>query len=74
MKDKFTSPELQFALYEPLQFIDVFLRERLNFEPVREDIAVHVPCSSKKMKVEDAFVSVAERCAKHVHGWRQGLW
>jgi D-lactate dehydrogenase len=67
MKDNFASPELQFAMYEPLQFIDVFLHDKLEFEQVKDDVAVHVPCSSKKMKVEGCFVSVAEKCAKNVH-------
>jgi D-lactate dehydrogenase len=33
---------------------------------VKDKVAVHVPCSSKKMGIEAAFMNIASRCAKHV--------
>jgi hypothetical protein len=34
---------------------------------VKDSVAVHVPCSSKKMGIEAAFLSVASKCAHEVH-------
>lgn len=33
---------------------------------VKDSIAVHVPCSSKKMGIQEAFMTVASKCAKQV--------
>lgn len=33
---------------------------------VKDKVAVHVPCSSKKMGIEAAFMNIASRCAHHV--------
>lgn len=33
---------------------------------VKEKVAVHVPCSSKKMGIEAAFMNIACRCAQDV--------
>lgn len=33
---------------------------------VKDTVAVHVPCSSKKMGIEAAFMNLARRCAKDV--------
>lgn len=49
MKQSFTSPELKFSLYEPLEFVDKFLLDKLEFEKTQKNIAIHIPCSSKKM-------------------------
>jgi len=67
MKEKFDDPMLKFALYEPVQFISMHLKDRLDFSQVRESVAVHVPCSSKKLKLNDQMVDLAELCAKEVH-------
>merc|ERR1719198_2834655 len=58
---------LQFSLYEPVQFISLFLADRLAFEQVRDSVAVHVPCSSKKLKLNDQMLDLARLCAKEVH-------
>jgi D-lactate dehydrogenase len=34
---------------------------------VKDSVAVHVPCSSKKMGIEAAFLNVASKCAHEVH-------
>jgi D-lactate dehydrogenase len=33
---------------------------------VKDTVAIHVPCSSKKMGIEAAFLNLAQRCAKEV--------
>ena len=56
MKEKFSDPMLKMALHEPVQFISLYLKDRLEFTPVRDTVAVHVPCSSKKLKLNDQMV------------------
>ena len=67
MKEKFESPLLKFAMYEPVQFISLYLQKELDFSKVRETVAVHVPCSSKKLKLGEQMVQLAELCATDVH-------
>ena len=67
MKEKIEDPLLKLALFEPVQFISVYLQKELEFAKVRDSIAVHVPCSSKKLKVGDQMVELAEKCAHEVH-------
>lgn len=57
MKEKFTDPMLKMAMHEPVQFISLYLKDRLDFAHVRDTVAVHVPCSSKKLKLNDEMVS-----------------
>jgi len=67
MKEKSDDPLLNFALYEPVQFISLYLKQHLEFSQVRENVAVHVPCSSKKLKLNEQMIGLAELCAKEVH-------
>jgi len=67
MKEKFDDPLLKLALYEPVQFISMYLQSELEFAKVRKSIAVHVPCSSKKLKLNEQMVGLAEKCAHEVH-------
>jgi len=67
MKEKLDDPLLKLALFEPVQFISLYLKSELEFAQVRDSIAVHVPCSSKKLKVGEQMVQLAELCAKEVH-------
>ena len=53
-------------LYEPVEFIDKFLMERLDITRVPETVALHVTCSMKKMGKEDILKRVAEACAEKV--------
>ena len=50
-----------------MQFISLYLQKELEFSKVRDSVAVHVPCSSKKLKLGDQMVALAELCAKEVH-------
>jgi len=67
MKNKLQDKMLGFSIYEPVEFINHFLLERLEFNKVKDDITIHVPCSSKKMGVESNFRKLAGMCAETVH-------
>ena len=66
VKDTLSAPGLRLSLYEPVEFINNFLLDKLEFTPARENIAVHVPCSSKKLGLEASFMKVASLCATSV--------
>lgn len=66
VKSGLSDPALRFSLYEPVEFIRHFLLDKLEFSKIRKSVAVHVPCSSKKMGIEEAFMKVAGLCADEV--------
>lgn len=66
IKAGLSDPALRFSLYEPVEFIRHFLMDKLEFSKVRDNVAVHVPCSSKKMGIEESFMKVASMCANEV--------
>lgn len=66
VKSGLSDPALRFALYEPVEFIRHFLLDKLEFSKVKDSVAVHVPCSSKKMGIEESFMKVAGMCADEV--------
>ncbi|KAJ1467898.1 hypothetical protein T484DRAFT_1661766 [Baffinella frigidus] len=66
MKDNFTDSALKANMFEPTQFAADFLLDRLDITRSTESIAVHVPCSSKKMKKDIFFEKVAKACAATV--------
>ena len=53
-------------LYEPVEFIYDFMRDRLNFTKLPVTVAVHSTCSTTKMGVQDKLVELAGLCA---NGW-----
>ena len=53
-------------LYEPVEFIHDFLKDKLRFTKQPRTIAIHHTCSSMKMGLEDKFLSVAQTCAEKV--------
>lgn len=57
---------LVFSLYEPIDFISLFLENRLQWNQIEDNIILHVPCSSKKMKLQEKMLSIANKCAKNV--------
>lgn len=59
-----TMPKLK--LYEPVEFIYTFLRERLTFTPVQRNIAIHITCSMRKMGLDNMLLSLARLCAQTV--------
>ncbi|KAH7615608.1 hypothetical protein Ndes2526B_g09647 [Nannochloris sp. 'desiccata'] len=66
IKASLSDPALRFSLYEPVEFIRHFLADKLEFTKVKDSVAVHVPCSSKKMGIEESFLKVASMCAEEV--------
>ena len=66
IKSGLSDPALRFSLYEPVEFIRHFLLDKLEFNKVRDSVAIHVPCSSKKMGIEESFMKVASMCADEV--------
>ena len=53
-------------LYEPAEFIWKFLRERLEFHPTDDPVAVHVTCTMRHMGLERTIVDLAGLCSTSV--------
>ncbi len=54
------------SLYEPAEFIEKFVLDKVRIEPVDETVAVHVTCSTRRMGLADSIVRIARACAKNV--------
>lgn len=63
MKRAFTSG---IELHESVEFAHDFLLHRLKIKKAQETIAVHVTCSSVKMRLSEKFKALAEACAEKV--------
>jgi len=57
---------LRFAMHEPVGFVTTHLAPHLDFEKVAGRVAVHVPCSSKKMGTTAAFEALVGKCVEAV--------
>jgi len=53
-------------LYEPVEFIWEFLRDRLEFTPIDRHIALHFTCSTREMGLVDKMTSLARLCSDNV--------
>ena len=53
-------------LYEPVEFIWKFLRDRLDFHPSDTPVAVHATCSTRLMGLDKTLVSLARLCSTAV--------
>ena len=53
-------------LYEPVEFIDIFLTDKLNFIKTDTPVAVHITCSMQKMGLRNLIVSLANKCSHQV--------
>ena len=53
-------------LYEPVEFIWEFLRERLDFSPIDRRIALHFTCSTREMGLVDKMTELAHLCSNNV--------
>lgn len=53
-------------LYEPAEFIDKYVLDRIEVTPLDEKVAIFAVCSAKKMEVDGNLVNVARRCAREV--------
>lgn len=55
-----------FRIYEPAEFILRYVLDNVDIRPLHDTIAVHLTCSTRKMHLEDAMLTVARRCADKV--------
>lgn len=53
-------------LYEPVEFINRFLLNRLSFTPTDKPVAVHITCSMQKMGLGEQLISLAKQCSTNV--------
>jgi len=53
-------------LYEPVEFIWEYLRDRLEFSPIDRRIALHFTCSTREMALVDKMTSLARLCSNNV--------
>jgi len=53
-------------LYEPVEFIETFLLNRLQFHPIDRPIAIHTTCTMTKMKLDSLLLKLARRCSSEV--------
>ncbi|MBR4653161.1 MAG: FAD-binding oxidoreductase [Kiritimatiellae bacterium] len=53
-------------LYEPFEFIEKFVLDRVDIEPVDACVAIHPTCSMRKMGLIPSMLKVAKACARKV--------
>jgi D-lactate dehydrogenase len=53
-------------LYEPVEFIWDYLRDRLDFTPIDRHVALHFTCSTREMGLVDKMTSLARLCSNNV--------
>ncbi|HET7752622.1 MAG TPA: FAD-binding and (Fe-S)-binding domain-containing protein [Anaeromyxobacteraceae bacterium] len=58
--------DARLRIFEPVEFIQRFLLERLDLKRVPGPIAVHVPCSAVKMGLGPRFRELAVACSEQV--------
>lgn len=62
MREKIESIQL----YEPAEFIETYLVDRLDFHPIEESIAIHITCTMRKMQLGQTLIKLAKRCSTNV--------
>jgi D-lactate dehydrogenase len=60
------SASLSLPIYEPAEFVQRFLADRLRFHKSARTVALHVPCSSQKLGLAAKLGKLVERCAEQV--------
>jgi D-lactate dehydrogenase len=53
-------------MYEPVEFIWEFLRDKLDFVKTDRPVPIHITCSSRLMHIDNIFVSLARLCSSNV--------
>ncbi len=53
-------------LYEPVEFIYTFLKDKLEFTPIDKPVSIHITCSTQKMGLRDQMISLASLCSTKV--------
>ncbi len=54
------------TLYEPIEFILKFLKDKLEFKRTEEPVTVFTVCSSRKMGLENKMTELASLCSRNV--------
>jgi Fe-S oxidoreductase len=53
-------------LYEPVEFIYTFLKDKLEFTPIDKSVSIHITCSTQKMGLRDQMIALASLCSTKV--------
>jgi D-lactate dehydrogenase len=53
-------------LYEPVEFINTFLLDKLEFIQSDAPVAIHITCSMRKMGLDKQIIELARRCSTNV--------
>ena len=53
-------------LYEPAEFIERFVLDKVRIEQIDEPVAVHITCSTRRMGLADSVIRVAKACSRNV--------
>src|SRR3712207_9144462 len=53
-------------LYEPVEFIMTYLKDRLIFHPIHKKIALHITCSTREMGLTEQMIALARLCSDQV--------
>merc|ERR1739845_201441 len=48
IKNKLRDKMMGFSVYEPVEFVNHFCMDRLEFDKVKENVAIHIPCSRRR--------------------------
>lgn len=62
MRERITTMKL----YEPVEFIEKFLVDRLDFHTTNQPVAIHTTCTMQKMGLQADLRRLANRCSTHV--------
>jgi len=62
MRQKIT----KMKLYEPAEFIWLFLRDKLEFHQTDRPVAIHATCTMRLMKLNDTLYNLASLCSSKV--------
>jgi D-lactate dehydrogenase len=54
------------TIVEPVKFVSDYLLSELTLTPINETVMLHVTCSSRRMGLESAMLSLAKACASDV--------
>ena len=53
-------------VYETAEFINKYVMQRLTIYRQKEQIALHLTCSTRKLNLNEQLISLAQKCCKHV--------
>lgn len=53
-------------LFEPAEFIERFVLDKVRIDPTDDVVAVHITCSTRKMGLADSVIRVAKVCSRNV--------